>query len=313
MHGHGDARIGRCAAASSQCPGNVHLRPFGMAHHQQALVRYVTLDDCLGRLRLPKEELIERCSRAVDRLSGGGRGLSERTFFSDIKAMREGIVLGREAPIECVDGLYFYTEQGFTMFRAGAAEVEELLERLADREQRALKALAYLKDTNIDKASYDAVVGMLMGEEAELWLLRLDEQERERERGRVPEISFSSTGQSYSKSNVSFENRGKDILYDEESPSELNEPSAGGRYRSAGGADRVRTAEEGSTERMSDKSATTKPERPLVTVSPVPEDPSAWALLGWSRSSSGRRPGGIGVRIRTWFLLLRLRMGRGRR
>lgn len=278
-----------------------------MAHHQQALIRYVTLDDCLGRLRLPKEELIERCSRAVDRLSGGGRGLSERTFFSDIKAMREGIVLGREAPIECVDGLYFYTEQGFTMFRAGAAEVEELLERLADRERRALKALAYLKDTNIDKASYDAVVGMLMGEEAELWLLRLDEQERERER----EIRFSHTGPSYSKSNVSFEVFGKTSLYDEESPSELNEPSAGGRYRSAGGADRVRTAEDGSTERMSDKSATTKPERPLVTVSPVPEDPSAWALLGWSRSWSGRRPGGIGVRIRTWFLLLRLRMGRG--
>jgi len=304
MHGHGDARIGRCAAASSQCKKKAHLGPSAMANHQQALVRYVTLDDCLGHLRLSKDELMDRCSRAVDRVSGGGRRISERTFFSDIKAMREGIILGREAPIECVDGMYFYTEQGFTMFRAGDAEVEELLGRLADREQRAQKALAYLKGTNIDKATYDTVVGMLMGEEAELWMLRLDEQEREKMAGdSEPRVQLPYASKDLGKDELTF---GRALFEQRKVQS----------HKEAENGSQVPTPE-GSVERDTKGPMLSKPtfpnvERPLIVVQPGPEDPSAWALHGWGRSRSEERRRGLWLRFRTWLLVRRLRMGLGR-
>jgi hypothetical protein len=103
-----------------------------------------TLDRCLARHRFTREELMERCARALEQVTGEPRQLSDKTFYNDIRALREGLVLGRAAPIRCVEGRYCYAEPGFTLFGAGheeLARMEALLEAMAVRAQQALRLL----------------------------------------------------------------------------------------------------------------------------------------------------------------------------
>jgi hypothetical protein len=150
-----------------------------MAHHQHALVRYVTLDRCLSRLRLTKEELIDRCSEAVSLVTGDRRSISEKTFYNDIRALREGIVLSREAPIVCVQGRYQYGEQGFLLFHAGAEarELKALHERLEQLEDRARRALARIEDCGRDAKLVAEVRAILLDEEVCTWVHFADKEE----------------------------------------------------------------------------------------------------------------------------------------
>lgn len=145
-----------------------------MAHHQHALVRYVTLDRCLSRFRMGKEELIARCSEAVERVTGNDRGVSERTFFNDLQAMREGIVLNRKAPIQCLDGQYRYTEPGFTLFPAGDEQVSELQRRLWRLEERARLALRMLAEEGVGAEVLKQLQAMLFEEEGLAPMLHLE-------------------------------------------------------------------------------------------------------------------------------------------
>jgi hypothetical protein len=151
-----------------------------MAQHQYALVRYVALDRCLSRLRLTKDELIARCSEAVSRVTGDDRRISEKTFYNDIRALREGIVLGREAPIVCTEGLYQYDEHGFSLFRIGAEEKEmkALQERLEILERRAARVLERIEACGVDKRLAAEVRAILLGEGACSWAHIADKEEK---------------------------------------------------------------------------------------------------------------------------------------
>ena len=135
-----------------------------MANHQHALVRYVTLDRCLSRHRLSKEELIARCSAAVSDVTGDHRQLSERTFFNDLQALRDGIILGRCASILCTQGRYAYEEQGRSLFTAGDAEVERMARRLAAMEGRVQEALDLLQYRNAPPEVLAEMRNLLLGD-----------------------------------------------------------------------------------------------------------------------------------------------------
>lgn len=135
-----------------------------MANHQHALVRYVTLDRCLSRHRLTKEELIARCSAAVSDVTGDHRQLSERTFFNDLQALRDGIILGRCASILCTQGRYAYEEQGRSLFTAGDAEVERMARRLAAMEGRVQEALDLLQYRNAPPEVLAEMRNLLLGD-----------------------------------------------------------------------------------------------------------------------------------------------------
>lgn len=167
-----------------------------MAQHQHALVRYVTLDRCLSKFRLSKEELIDRCSDAVNRVTGDDRRLSEKTFFNDIRALREGVVLGREARIACVQGLYSYAEHGFSLFHAGEEKQELLtvqneLTRLQERARSAWERIQYL---GIDSGTLEAIRALLLDDEVVTWAHMTERDEvhfRTNLKLRAPEPSAS--------------------------------------------------------------------------------------------------------------------------
>jgi|GEM_PF-3888355 len=150
-----------------------------MAQHQHALVRYVALDRCLSRLRLTKDELIARCSEAVSRVTGDDRRISEKTFYNDIRALREGIVLGREAPIVCTEGLYQYDEHGFSLFHAGTQdkEMKALQERLEALEIRAWLVLERIEAHGVDKRLVAEVRAILSDGGTSSWAYIADKEE----------------------------------------------------------------------------------------------------------------------------------------
>ena len=135
-----------------------------MANHQHALVRYVTLDRCLARHRLTKDELIARCSAAVSDFTGDHRQLSERTFFNDLQALRDGIILGRCASILCTQGRYAYEVPGRSLFTAGDAEVERMARKLAAMEGRVQEALDLLHFRNAPPEVLAEMRELLLGD-----------------------------------------------------------------------------------------------------------------------------------------------------
>ncbi len=142
-----------------------------VAQHQHALVRYVTLDRCLSKFSMNKAELIGRCSDAVNRVTGNDRRLSEKTFFNDIRALREGVVLGREAEISCVQGFYRYSEHGFSLFHAGEEKQELLIvqQDLARLQERARSAWECIQYMDIDSTRLKAIRALLLDDEVATW------------------------------------------------------------------------------------------------------------------------------------------------
>ncbi|HQO50813.1 MAG TPA: hypothetical protein PK939_10310 [Bacteroidales bacterium] len=89
-----------------------------MPTNLNALIRYKTIDKCLGN-RLVKctiRRLREECSEALGEKRGIYKTVSERTIRDDIRVMRSDI-LGFNAPIAFEDGCYFYTEKDYSIFK----------------------------------------------------------------------------------------------------------------------------------------------------------------------------------------------------
>lgn len=89
-----------------------------MPTNLNALIRYKTIDKCLGN-RLVKctiRRLREECSEALGEKRGVYKTVSERTIRDDLRVMRSDI-LGFNAPIAFEDGCYFYTEKDYSIFK----------------------------------------------------------------------------------------------------------------------------------------------------------------------------------------------------
>ena len=158
-----------------------------MANHQHALVRYATLDRCFARLKLDKNELIGRCSEAVNRLTGKDGLLSEKTFYNDVRAMREGVVLGREAPIECENGVYWYSVPGFSLFKENNVEVElqQALHQLEGMKKRLERACLLLESLDITERRKNDLRALLLDDDGFTWVGASEHQVRqEQERQR---------------------------------------------------------------------------------------------------------------------------------
>ena len=98
-----------------------------MPTNLNALIRYKTIDKCLGSrsMKCTIRRLQEECSEALGEKRGIYKMVSERTIRDDIRVMRSDI-LGFNAPIAFEEGCYFYTERNYSIFET-YIESRELL------------------------------------------------------------------------------------------------------------------------------------------------------------------------------------------
>jgi len=101
-----------------------------MPANLNALVRYKTINSCLygGVRRWSIEELIDACSSALGDARGRYGKVSERTIRDDIRVMRSDI-LGFNAPIMQIKGLYFYDDPKYSILSIGITD-PGLIERI---------------------------------------------------------------------------------------------------------------------------------------------------------------------------------------
>lgn len=94
-----------------------------------AFIRYKTIDSCLKNqfVTCDIEYLIIKCSEAISNKAGEIRSVSERTVRNDIKVLRSDI-LGFNAPIVCIDGIYKYSEYDYSIFNTPIVDKELLVE-----------------------------------------------------------------------------------------------------------------------------------------------------------------------------------------
>jgi len=87
-----------------------------MPANLNALIRYKTINSCLygGKRKWTLQELIEKCSEALAEFRGRYKPVSERTLRDDIRVMRSE-VLGFNAPIKQLNGLYFYDDHHYSI------------------------------------------------------------------------------------------------------------------------------------------------------------------------------------------------------
>lgn len=95
-----------------------------MPANLNALIRYKTIDRCLGRkyAHYTIEQLQDVCSEALGEFCGIYKRVSQRTIRDDIRVMRSDI-LGFNAPIICKEGYYRYADPGFSIFSASIKEL----------------------------------------------------------------------------------------------------------------------------------------------------------------------------------------------
>ena len=107
-----------------------------MPANLNALIRYKTINNCLsgGKRRWSVEELMEACSKALSESRGRYESISERTLRDDLRIMRSDI-LGFNAPIKQQDGLYFYSDPGYSIMTISISDsqiLEQLIRLLTD-------------------------------------------------------------------------------------------------------------------------------------------------------------------------------------
>jgi hypothetical protein len=73
--------------------------------------------------------MIEICSEALGEVRGRGKQISKRTIMDDLKVMKSGD-LGFWAPIEQKEGVYFYTDKDYSIFKQPINEIGLLKEIL---------------------------------------------------------------------------------------------------------------------------------------------------------------------------------------
>ncbi len=157
-----------------------------MPANLNALIRYKTIDLCLSNRhrQWTIKGLMVACSEALSEHRGMNTGVSERTLRDDIRVMRSNI-LGFNAPIKQRNGLYFYSDPSFSIFRTSAVK-KKLLKRI----------LAFLLEirAEMDHPELEIMIGKLAeiipvdedGAGPDYESLEVDEKEEEREiHGRI--------------------------------------------------------------------------------------------------------------------------------
>jgi hypothetical protein len=107
-----------------------------MPANLNALIRYKTINSCLygGTRRWSINELIDACSNALSESRGRYGRISERTIRDDIRVMRSEI-LGFNAPIKQIAGLYFYGDPHYSIMSIGITDavlVEKIIKLLLE-------------------------------------------------------------------------------------------------------------------------------------------------------------------------------------
>jgi hypothetical protein len=107
-----------------------------MPANLNALVRYKTINSCLygGTRRWSIGELIDACSSALADSRGRYGKVSERTIRDDIRVMRSDI-LGFNAPIKQIGGLYYYEDPKYSILSIGITDpglIERIIKMLLD-------------------------------------------------------------------------------------------------------------------------------------------------------------------------------------
>lgn len=88
-----------------------------MPTNLNALIRYKTINECLSTGRgYTKQELADRCTKALQYYRDREDKVATRTIEDDIKIMR-GSELGLEAPIINKGGMYFYSDKTYHLAR----------------------------------------------------------------------------------------------------------------------------------------------------------------------------------------------------
>ncbi len=85
-----------------------------------------------GNRRYNIDELLERVNEKMYEVTGNENGVSERTLRNDIKLMRDEPPAGFGAPIEVIDGLYYYDDPDFGIFKGLTQNEQEALRQLDD-------------------------------------------------------------------------------------------------------------------------------------------------------------------------------------
>ena len=102
-----------------------------------ALLRYKKIDECIRNRFRPCtiERMIDVCSEALNEIKGREKKVSRRTIMDDLKVMKSGD-LGFWAPIEQTDGVYYYTDKDYSIFKQPLNEIgllKEILFTLLDK------------------------------------------------------------------------------------------------------------------------------------------------------------------------------------
>lgn len=95
-----------------------------MPTNRNALIRYRTINGCLSTGRKYSiNELLDAVNEALYEFCGPDTTVSERTLRDDIRVMRSS-ALGFNAPIAVKEGLYYYTDPGYSLLDVLVAETQ---------------------------------------------------------------------------------------------------------------------------------------------------------------------------------------------
>jgi len=112
-----------------------------MPANLNALIRYKQIDRCLRNpfVDCTIQKMQELCSEALGEFRGIYKQVSERTIRDDLRVMRSEM-LGFNAPIKFKDGVYYYTDKNYSIFKIPVSEAD-LLEEIYDMLQKELDNL----------------------------------------------------------------------------------------------------------------------------------------------------------------------------
>ena len=174
-----------------------------MPTNLNALIRYKQIDACLKNkyVRCTVEKLQEVCSEAIGEHRGVYKLVSERTIRDDIRVMRSDI-LGFNAPIKSKNGAFYYTEDGYSIFRIPITEKELLRDifKMLIEEKDNITDLEF--DSLLERISF--IVGEPLPSEEDIeevpeFSLSMEEEEEEMEKEEVNEDQLISSSNIDSK------------------------------------------------------------------------------------------------------------------
>ncbi len=120
---------------------------FFMPTNLNALLRYKQIDICLKNrfVDCTVEKLRDNCTIALGEFRGIYKRVSERTIRHDLSVMKSEM-LGFNAPIEVIDGKYYYVDENYSIFSTPLTEVELLKDIL----KLLLEERNNIADTEVD-------------------------------------------------------------------------------------------------------------------------------------------------------------------